>query len=68
MRKNKINKVRLIKSLLAVTLLGFSALTFNAAAINQTGSSSSRQHMFIAEDTVKVVAGAPLKAEDVSPF
>lgn len=68
MRKNKINKVRLIKSLLAVTLLGFSALTFNAAAINQTGSSSSRQHMFIAEDTVKVVAGAPLKAEDVSPL
>lgn len=68
MRKNRNTKATLIKSLFTVTLVGFSALSFNAAAITQTSSSSSRQHMSIAGDTVKMIAGVPLKAEDIGPL
>lgn len=68
MRKNTNTKVRLKNSLFALTLVSFSALSFNADARIHISSFTPLQHMSIAGDTVKMTAGVPLKAEDVSPL
>jgi len=56
------------KSLFALTLAGLTVLNFNAVAGFQAGSVTSAQYVSVAGDTVKMTAGVPLKAEDVSPL
>lgn len=68
MEKNRNTKRRLKNSLFALTLAGFSALSFNAAASVQAGSVRSAKYLSVAGDTVKMIAGVPLNAEDVSPL
>ena len=68
MRKNRNIQATIKNSLFALTLLGFSALSMNASARVQTNSITPAQQMSVAQDTVKMIAGIPLKAEDVSPL
>jgi peroxiredoxin len=68
MKENSNTKATLKNSLFALTLVSSSALSFNAVAGIQVSSFTSLQKMSIAIDTVKMTAGVPLKAEDISPL
>jgi peroxiredoxin len=68
MKQNKNAKATWQNSLFALTLVSFSALSFDAAARVQASSFTSPQHMAVAQDTVKMTNGVPLKAEDISPL
>ena len=68
MKKNRNTKRRLKNSLFALTLAGFSVLNFNAAASHQANSLEPAKYVSFATDTVKMIAGVPLKAEDISPL
>jgi len=68
MKKKKHTKSALKNSLFALTLVSFSALSFTAAARVQSSSVTPAQYISVAGDTVKMIAGVPLKAEDVSPL
>ncbi|SDZ81261.1 peroxiredoxin family protein [Pedobacter hartonius] len=68
MRKKRNAKTTLKNSLFALTLFSFSALSYDAAAGVQTSSLTPVQQMSVMGDTVKMTAGVPLKAEDVSPL
>lgn len=68
MEENRNTRPTLKKSLFAFTLAGLIVLSFNASAGFQDGSVTSAQYVSVAGDTVKMTAGVPLKAEDVSPL
>lgn len=68
MKKKTHTKATVKNSLFALTLVSFSALSFTAAARVQTSSVKPAQYSSVAGDTVKMIAGVPLKAEDVSPL
>ena len=68
MKKNRNTKRRLKNSLFALTLVGFSVLNYNAAASHQANSLEPAKYVSFATDTVKMIAGVPLKAEDISPL
>lgn len=68
MEKNKNTKHWLKKSLFALALVSFSVLSFKAVASVQASSVESAKYRSVAGDTVKMIAGVPLKAEDISPL
>lgn len=68
MEKKKHTKAMVKNSLFAFTVVSFLALSFTAAASVQTKSVTPAQYSAVAGDTVKMIAGVPLKAEDVSPL
>lgn len=68
MRKNGTTRVTLKRCLVALTFLSLLTLVFNTIAEAQTSTVTSAQSVFVATDTVKMIAGVPLKAEDVSPL
>jgi peroxiredoxin len=61
-------KTTLKNYLLVFTLVGFSALSWNAAAGTKSGYSIPTAAMANTGDTIKMTAGVPLKPEDISPL
>ena len=68
MRNNRGSKATLVNALSAFILVSLLASGFSAAANIYTRSGILTKKMSIPVDTVKMVAGVPLKAEDVSPL
>ncbi len=55
-------------SVLALMLISLSAISFNAAANLKLGSSIITPQRELKYDTTKMIAGVPLKPEDISPL
>lgn len=68
MRQNRNTKAKLKNWLFALALVSFTPPGFLAIAQAQTSLVTPAQTMSVASDTVKMTAGVPLKAEDVSPL
>ena len=68
MRNNRGSKATLVNALSAFILVSLLASGFSTAANIYTRSGILTKEMSIPVDTVKMVAGVPLKAEDVSPL
>lgn len=67
MEKNRNSKRWLKNSLFALTLAGLSVVNFYANANIRTAPFKPAQ-LIVTGDTVKMTAGVPLRAEDVSPL
>lgn len=68
MQTNYKTRASLKSSVLAFTLISFSALGFSATANSRPALFASAQHLTIGGDTIKMTAGVPLKPEDISPL
>ena len=68
MIKNKNTKAVLKSYLVTLAFVSFLTLIWNATAEAQSSSFTSAQSTSFAMDTMKMIAGVPLKAEDVSPL